>query len=123
MDSVETAATLAEALERLRRRPAPDLMLFDRAADAAGLGRLIERAKAEPGVAYHRAGPPRGSGRRVGAAGRLVSQPAYRPHGLIVEAIAGAWGGERSAGGRSHPPTERAGRARQKRRGRAVAGH
>jgi DNA-binding NarL/FixJ family response regulator len=52
VDAVERASSLAEALDRLRRRPVPELMLLDPAAAwADSLGALAQLAGAAPGAA------------------------------------------------------------------------
>ena len=51
-EQVETATSFADALERLRRRPAPGLVQIDpKMPDADCFRGLIQRAKAAPGVA------------------------------------------------------------------------
>jgi DNA-binding NarL/FixJ family response regulator len=52
VDAVVRASTLAEALDQLRRRPVPELMLLDPAAAwADSLGDLAQLAGAAPGAA------------------------------------------------------------------------
>lgn len=96
VDAVETAATLEEALERLRRRPAPDLMLFDLVRrNAAWLGSLIELSKAAPGVAIIFVPTPHED--RVAAAILQVGSdhmPKGGPQGLFVKAIDRVWAGD-----------------------------
>ena len=101
---VEIAATLSEALERLRRRPAPDLAAVRPEAGGRRRARQADRARAgRAGAGGHlRVRALRGSCGRLGAARWLGGYPEAQSR-LIVEATAGAWRGERQGGSGDFP--------------------
>ena len=93
VDSVETAATLAEALERLRRSSPPGLVLIDpKRPDADGLRGLMQRAKAAPGVAIVIVSAPH-EDRVVASVLQMGASPGprHRPRNVFIDAIERGW--------------------------------